>query len=44
MLEDVLWPCAHINDKVEVELLGEMRCLRITEEVGKGDVIALLGE
>lgn len=44
MLEDILWPCAHINDRVEVELLGEMQWLGITEEVGKGDVIALLGE
>lgn len=44
VLEDVLWPCAHINDKVEGELLGERWCLGITEEVGKGDVIALLGE
>lgn len=41
MLEDVLW---HINDRVEVELLGEMWWLGITEEVGKGDVIAVLGE
>lgn len=41
MLEDVLWPCAHINDRVELQ--GEMRWLGITEEVGKGDVIALLG-
>lgn len=43
MLEDVLWPCAHVNDRVEVEM-GEMWWLGITEEVGKGDVIALLGE
>lgn len=41
VLEDVLWPCAHINDRVELQ--GETRWLGITEEVGKGDVIALLG-
>lgn len=44
VLEDVLWPCAHVNDRVEIELLGEMQWLGITEEVGKGDVIAPLGE